>query len=251
LSGFIKMYKLLIFTFSIFFLGISLNITHAQDGGYAGLFAPSPSVAVPDSSSTGGFMLPSEEKRRSAKPSKKQEPAGYYGLIEGKVEDNFIPERDIRVATPLPNVPKIFIPKNGEDVKYIAGQYQNEKKQNELLKERSKKIELTSEQMAMLNKGGQKINGKDAAAYFAEQRIKQMFYMTEDKKLSNDEKYEAKVKLKRKLVSMADRVRYKVAIPDKSYKMLGMPDVYIRMRRTSNKETLNMINSKIKLLADY
>lgn len=249
----VKAIALIIYLFVIsgFIFLLAPTAPALAQGGYEGLIAPaapetsapapSPSSAPAADTGYSGLLAPAPAPAGSAPAApKEQQPAGYSGLIPGYVGGGAPAQQAAPVAT-----------KASDDLKAQAAAQARDRDGDGVL-DGIKGVEKASAQTAQrLEKPRQRIQNMLPMEYAARQNIDQVMAEIKDKKLHPDKIKEKARKAHESLERLADGVRFKKMVPDKTYRDMGLPDIFIREEKEGNEKALALLNQALAELKGY
>lgn len=235
--------------------------------GYDGVLAPSQSADSNDETDGySGVIAPSAKPiGKAGKNTKKNtEPLGYSGVIPGYVPEEQAPQtvakKPVAVVKPVAEPKAKFTPverppqetqiygtslskkvKNAEDLKSLAMIHSFDRNADGIPDSTAKQFKLPPETVAFLEQPRTRIEGMLPMDSMIKKSIEAAMTDVKNKKQSPEQVAE-------NLRTMRDGLRAKRSIPDSVYRIMGMPDVYVKEEREGLDNALSRINTALKQL---
>ncbi len=205
--------------------------------GYQGLFAPSGDDAkkntAPETKPAPGYegviATPPDPKRAP------EEPAGYAGLVPGKVKKP-APKTDVAKTAP--------VIKNAEDIKTAAAI-------RSAGKVKPPKPTIATTAPSRNGKPRTRVEGMLPAEYATKQSVDRIMAVVKDPNASKKVRADRAKKAAERLATMSRGMRARANIPDKAYKSSGASDVFIKEQREGTDAALRRINNAMTELKKY
>ena len=230
----------------------------AQDGGYSGLIAPpsAPETSAPEPESGTADPSPVYEGLLAPPPAApasrsgkgggalvKEEPPGYSGVIPGYVGGRpgggKLPAEDKPLqVTATPGLDKFLPSKTSADLKAPS-----------VILEKPGRV--SAKMARTLAKPSARINDMLPMEYVARETIDQLMPGVRDKKLPAAVRAENIRQAHARLATLADGLRYRKMVPDKTYREMGLPDVFIKEEREGADKALLRLNRALTELKEY
>jgi hypothetical protein len=201
------------------FAAIPLFSAYAEEtGGYEGLIAP----AAPDDTAA------------TAAANKDEEP-GYSGVVSGAV-----PRETPPMFTPIPGRPG-----PSQDAEFLANLYARDK-DNDGVPDK-----ITNPKKVSLTGFHPHIKGKSATEYMVEQNIESAMNDIKDTTIPVADRVANAKQAYEDLSSLAEGLRNKKMVPDRTYQQMGLPDSYITETKIGIDNSLAALDKTLAELREY
>jgi hypothetical protein len=229
----------------------------AQGGGYEGLIAPAaPESSAPDTTDTSsgyeGLLAPAPApaSRGGAARQDKDEPPGYSGLIPGRVEDNAGGGPPAQM-TSVPGTAQPIAPKSAEDIGVLSTLHGIDRNGDGIPDDLMKPGQISRKTASALGKPHKRIDNMLPAEYAARKNIDQLMPGVRDKKISAAVRAERVRNTQERLATLANGLRQKKAVPDRIYKAMGVPDIFVQEEKEGADQALLRLDKALKELKEY
>lgn len=236
--------------------------------GYDGVLAPSQSAGSSDDVADGysGAIAPSARPAgKAGKNTKKNaEPLGYRGLVPGYVPEEQAPQAAAKkpvaagktVAeqkaqfTPVERPPRetqiygtnpLKKVRSAEDLKTLAMIHSFDRNGDGIPDSTAKQFKLPPETVAFLEQPRTRVEGMLPMDMMIKRSIDAAMTDVQNKKQSPQQVAE-------NLKTMREGLRAKRSVPDSVYRIMGMPDTYVREEREGLDNALSRISTALKQL---
>lgn len=211
--------------------------------------------------------------------TKRDEPPGYQGLVPGSTPppaaapapaQKPVSKKDVQAASPkakidpakpavasgavapqmtevpggmgLSNMPK---PTSSNDLRLLATMYAQDRNLDSIPDDMAAKFKMPDNMTALLATPRPRINGMLPVENSVKNSIDQAFAQMNNKNLSASDRQKQAQQLVATLKSLRQGLAIQGSIPDKTYKIMGMPDTYIKEEREATKNSLARIDAAL------